>query len=225
MKYQNWAGFVLDKCAKENDFSHTDEPLYPFKDNDEYCIIEEFYRHVSLPEWIETSQEERRNIFCEKFSNEPLKEIKKYFDIAVIKPSEKIKIEHSTFYVEPNKQFVFREMTNSRCHKNALSFEIMFFVHFDIKIIWNYKVRKFIFDLLAGRPIENFNVCTPNIFDSYCEYFNFRNHEYKYLFAKIPVIRKLTGIKDTNWIIGFSVIYRLHLYKKFGNSYLQVYGL
>lgn len=89
MKYQNWAGFILDKCAKENNFLHMDEPLYPFEENDEYCIIEEFYRHVSLPEWFETSQEERRNIFCEKFSNEPLKEIKKYFDIAVIKPSER----------------------------------------------------------------------------------------------------------------------------------------
>lgn len=226
MKYSNWKGYIIKKCSEANDFSHLDDSLFPFKDESQDSIIRDFYDGAVIPEYYNLSLDERRYVMCQKFTETPLNAVKKYFDVApiCIKKYERMHIDDISFFVEPNNQFVFYEWCNSSMHEHCLNFKFMFFVNFDLKIA-SYKVRKFIFDILASNPIVPFNISTPNIFDSHCEYFNFRNHEYKYPFSKIPVIRRLTGIKDTKYVIGFEAIYKLHLFSKVKLDYTYVYGL
>lgn len=225
MKYHDWKGFIMKKCAEENDFSHMDDPLYLYKEKQEPIdAIREFYDNLTFPEWY--LSEKRLDNICSKFIEGPFNAIRQYFDIINInrKNSDSIDIENSKYIIEPDNQFVYREWNYPCYHKNAFSFDFMFFIRFDMKIE-NYKVRERIFDILAYNPIPNHNIIST-FEDKRYDYYHFRPHISKYKYAKIPVIRKLTGIKDTNWIIGFEVIYRMHLNKLDGNNNkLYVYSL
>ena len=216
MKYYDWTGYVTKLCAETNDFSHIDDPLYPYEtESDWKDVIRNFYSELELPEWFKL--ENRAEHMLNEFSRRPFSEIRKYFEIVPIvqNKSDKVTIENSNFTIEPEKRFIYNETIWTSNNNKYSTFSFMFFVDFDLRVR-NDKVRECIFNIISKNQIYPFNV-TTTLSDDHYEYYSFKARIFKYRYQKIPIIRKLTGIqKPGNNIIGMELFYKMHLYEKDG---------
>ena len=219
MKYQDWNGYITKLCAEANDFSHLDEPLFPY----DVCAdpVHQFYNDLEFPEWVKS--ENRRETMLDKFRYGSLKEIQRYFEIVPIvrKKEDKITVDDYPFKytIEPERRFIYSEVISKDTNSIEYpSYRFMFFVNFELLGIRHYQVRQRIFDIISKNIIWPFNV-TTNLQDDHYEYYHFKARIFKYRYQKIPVIRKLTGIqKPENNIIGLEMIYKMHLYHSDGNK-------
>ena len=223
MKYYDWNGYIAKLCAEANDFSHLDDPTYPFEQkNNVYSITEDFYKNLQFPNWYNSDR--NSDYVVNQFKERTFKEIKEYFDIVPIirKKSDIITFEDSIYkyIIEPDNQFLWQE-TISKCINGIKfsTFHFMFFVNFEMKFSCrNNKVRQFIFDIVSKNQIYPFNI-TTTLEDEHCKYYDFKPHIFKYRYQKIPVIRKLTGIqKPGDDIIGMELFYKMNLNTGDGNN-------
>lgn len=216
MKYYDWNGYVAKLCAEANDFSHLDDPTYPFERKNNVCSVsEDFYTNLQFPDWY--NSDSNAGYVVNQFKERTFKAIKEYFDIVPIikKKSDKVRFDDNIFEytIEPGNQFLWQEtiakLTNGIKYSN---FHFMFFVNFEIRFPWRHnKVRQFIFDIVSKNQIYPFNI-TTTLKDEHYKYYNFKPHIFKYRYQKIPVIRKLTGIqKPGDDIIGMELFYKMNL--------------
>jgi hypothetical protein len=217
MKYYDWTGYVTKLCAETNDFSHIDDPLYPYETESDFRDkVQEFYSELELPEWFKL--ENRAEHMLNEFSRRPFTEVKKYFEIVPIikKKSDKVLVESSGYTIEPNQKFIYNETNCLLSNIRYSVFRFMFFIDFDMRIRHS-EVRKCIFNIISRNQIYPFNF-TTHFSDNHYEYYSFKARIFKYRYQKIPIIRKLTGIQKPGYnIIGMEVEYKMHLNKRDGD--------
>ena len=223
MKYYDWNGYIAKLCAEANDFSHLDDPTYPFERKNNVCSVsEDFYTNLQFPDWY--NSDGNAEYVVNQFKKRTFKAIKEYFDIVPIirKKSDKVRFDNNIFEytIEPDNQFLWRELISKYTNEIKYStFHFMFFVNFEMRFARkNNKVRQFIFDIVSKNQIYPFNVITT-LNDEHYDYYGLRLHITKYSYQKIPVIRKLTGIqKPGDNIIGMELFYKMTLNKSDGKD-------